>query len=228
MTGNALNVLYPTLGPATEGPSVGVWNFELTRSQTVERIAAAEPLQNDYRGLTFTAEAGNAVVFYYLPPNGCLWMLDPSDAANEYLPFENRELVRQSNLERIAEQNDSYVPPTHIFGNEPERNWCYYFEKADLALQKGDYQEVIGLMDEAQQRGFEPNYGIEWLPLIQAYVHTDQLDQALELSKRVHGMHSRNDPMLCATWDTLANEIASVEIGDAAAHVRVLASCQPE
>lgn len=223
MTGNALNILYPSAGDA---PSVGLWNFELNRSLTVNSIAASEPLENDYRGLTFSAEAGDAVVFYYLPADGCLWMLSPLNSANDYLPFENRELVAHSNLERVVEKNNGYSPPTHIFGSEPARSWCYYFEKADLAGQQGKWTTVIELMQEAQQLELEPNYGIEWLPLVEAYAEEGQLNEATELSQHIHGMHSRNDGMLCATWNALEVRINSEEVARSANQIRQLVSCE--
>lgn len=222
MTGNALNVLYPSAG---EAPAVGLWNFELTRTQTVNAIAANEPLENDYRGLTFNAESGDALVFYYLPANGCLWILNPLNTANEYLPFENRELVARSNLQRVEEQNEGHSPPAHIFGTEPKQTWCYYFEKADLARQEGNWSGIIELMDQARQLGLQPNYGVEWLPWVEAYAELGHYDEAVELSEQIHRMHTRNDGMLCATWEALRARNDSAAMIDAAGQMAQLANC---
>lgn len=221
MTGNALNVLYPSAGAE---PYVGLWNFELNRTQTVNTIMAGKPLENDYRGLRFTAEAGNALVLYYLPDNGCLWVLGPQDVQNDYLPFENRELVGYSNLDRIRGANAN-TPPAYIFGAEPTATWCYYFEKADLARQQGEWQTVIQLMTKAQAQGLGPNYGIEWLPLVDAYIHTADLPAAIELSQRIHTMHSRSDRALCTLWES-ATSRQTLEFQEAYATVAEIAHCQ--
>ena len=55
-------------------------------------------------------------------------------------------------------------------------------------------------MTEAERNGLGPNYGIEWLSLVEAYAAVGDWAQALETSRQIHAMHSRNDPMLCATW----------------------------
>ena len=45
-------------------------------------------------------------------------------------------------------------PPPMLFGPEPPHTWCYYFQKADLARQRGDWDEVARLGDEARELGF--------------------------------------------------------------------------
>jgi hypothetical protein len=208
MTGNALNVLYPL---SSQPPHVEIWNFELNRTETVRLIEGEELLQEDYRGLTFNTKSPDDLVFYFLPEDGCLWTLNSGDVNNEYLPFENRELVSKSNLANIlaAPENNSYPDPV-VFGNEPEHDWCFYFEKADLARQQGDWEAVISLMDEANNRGLAPNIGVEWLPLVEAYSQTGDWRSALTLSEEIHAMHSRNDSMLCSTWGSMAKKGLSI------------------
>ena len=198
MTGNALNVLYPTAGKA---PAVGLWNFELNRTQTVRRIQNGELLENDYRGLIFSGATAEDLVFYYLPPKGCLWVLSPRDVHNNFLPTGMRDLVAASNTANILPQaEDDKGPPPHIFGSEPQHDWCYFFEKADLAAQLGDWPLAIDLMAEAEQRGLGSDYGFEWLPLLRAQAASGEWQQAIETSQRIHSLDARNDGLLCAAW----------------------------
>lgn len=228
MTGNALNVLYPRMADPVDHPSVGLWNFELNRSLIVKRIRADELLQNDYRGLTFSAGSPDDLLFYFLPESGCLWMLSPVDAYNEYLPTENRELVSHSNVSNILDiVESSDYPPTHIFGNEPQHTWCYYFEKADLARQQGDWTQVLDLMDTASEAELGPNYGVEWLPLVEAQAATGEWTRAVETSQHVHAMHARNDSMLCATWLSIVNDADEPAAAqDAFSQVSAFANCE--
>ncbi|MEX2162169.1 MAG: hypothetical protein WD751_09675 [Anaerolineales bacterium] len=227
MTGNALNVLYPTAGKEL---SVGLWNFELTRTQTVNRIQNGEPLESDYRGLTFSTGSPEDLVFYFLPEGGCLWLLSPLDVHNDYLPVENRELVAHSNPGNAlaVPEGDGY-PPAHIFGAEPQHSWCYYYEKADLARWQGDWAQVLDLMAAAEQQGLRPNYGIEWLPLVEAQAFTGDWPLAVETSQRIHAMHARNEGLLCAVWQSIANNAADAAAGqEAYAQVSAFANCDSQ
>jgi len=224
MTGNALNVLYPTAGKA---PAAGLWNFELDRTQTVDRIAAGELLVKDYRGLVFSTRSTRDLVFYYQPADACLWVLTPRDVNNPFLPLAHRELVANSNTANILpEPGEGLTAPAHIFGAEPERDWCYYFEKADLARQFEDWPRVLALMAAAQQQGLGSRHGFEWLPLLEAYAANADWPQAVETSRQIHALEARNDSLLCAVW------AAIVEGGDpgaeaqaAFAEVSAFASC---
>lgn len=204
MTGNALNVAYPTAG---DPPSVGLWNFELTRTATVRSIEAGEALTNDYRGLTFSTGSADDLVFYHRPVNGCLWVITPLDVDNAYLPVEDRDLVAQSNIANILTSPPHQgFPPQHIFGPEPEHGWCYYFEKASLAAQQQDWAAVIHIMDKADSLSLGPANGIEWLPLLSAHLAAGDFASALLLTEQVHAFDPAVDPMLCAHWRSYPSE----------------------
>ena len=44
---------------------------------------------------------------------------------------------------------DPPAQPPYLLGPEPEHDWCYYFEKAELARQQADWQQVAMLGDQA-------------------------------------------------------------------------------
>ena len=64
------------------------------------------------------------------------------------------------------------TPSEDIFGAEPDRNWCYYYQKGSLARQLGDWEQVAGLGDEAIQRGLRASDRSEWMPFLEAYIAT--------------------------------------------------------
>ena len=47
---------------------------------------------------------------------------------------------------------------TSLFGKEPEHDWCYYFSKADLARQQGNWDEVVNLENQALEKFGFPKY----------------------------------------------------------------------
>lgn len=221
MTGNALNVLYPL---AALAPAVDLWNFELGRTETVRRIENGELLTSDYRGLTFTTQSVDDLVFYYLPPDGCVWVLTPLDASNELLLAEHRALVGHSNTANILAQPEG-EPPAHVFGEEPQRNWCYYYEKAELARQLGDWLQVIALMAEARQQDFGTSYGREWLPLLEAYAATFKWSFAVDTSRLMHELQPANASLICAAWAEILAADPSPATTSAFEEVRLFAGC---
>ncbi len=221
MTGNALNTFYPQ---RSQPPRADLWNFELTRTLTIEVIQSGEDLVSDYRGLTFSTGSADDFLFYFVPPSGCVWILSPQDVYNDYLPIGNRELVAFSNTANILPQPiSSDYPDATVFGDEPERDWCYFFQKIDLARQLGDWDEVFILIRQAHTAGLAPKVGVELLPLVEAYAMTGDFQSAIYLSQNIHSMDEKNDGLLCATWADIAQ--TSSEAQDAFTQVALVANC---
>ena len=65
-----------------------------------------------------------------------------------------------------------------IFGSEPQKDWCYYYQKASLAAQAEDWDTVASLGDEAQSNGDRADDWSEWMPILQGYLFTGNFDQA--------------------------------------------------
>jgi hypothetical protein len=94
------------------------------------------------------------------------------------------------------------TPPIPLFSPEPEHDWCYYFEKAELARQRGDWEEVTRLGDQAltiDQEFYRKN-AAELLPFIEGYAHAGQWNKAVELSLQAYQSWENMRNMLCETW----------------------------
>jgi len=96
--------------------------------------------------------------------------------------------------------------PENIFGPEPAHEWCYYYQKADLARSLQDWPRVTALADEAAASGFAPQNGVELLPFIQAYAMQGQWEPALEASRRVTQLTENMNRPVCKMWNRLATE----------------------
>ena len=94
-------------------------------------------------------------------------------------------LFHIANVSRISAQapNPDFAPDPAIFGSEPAHTWCYYFEKADLARQYSDWQTILKLQTEANQKGYTPTNDAEYLPFIEANVQTGNWQTAIDLSQ---------------------------------------------
>jgi hypothetical protein len=109
------------------------------------------------------------------------------------------EALPISNLDRIDRQSRG-SPLKTIFGGEPRHDWCYYYQKADLARQFKDWQEVARLGDEAQQLGFGPNNPQEWMPFIEGYAMAGRWQAAVDTTLHVRQVNRFLSPRLCNLW----------------------------
>jgi hypothetical protein len=93
-----------------------------------------------------------------------------------------REVGSYSEIEHVLPDEALHTPPTVVFGPEPVHGWCYYYQKADLARQRGEWGEVQKIGDQAFALGFEPSDPIEWIPFLQVYAIDENTNRLLELA----------------------------------------------
>lgn len=215
----SINVLYPVPKGTTEVP---YWTFELDdlyNDYFYNGIALdfeSIQLQDSIRNITFSTSGKNIVLFSYerSKPH-CLWVLNPLDTANPYLEELTEMYLSNSNLDRIIpEPIYSDYPDSVIFGPEPPHTWCYYYQKADLARQTRNWEEIIKLGYEAEKLEYGPSNSYEWLPFIEAHLHEGNLEKASELTVAAFDNNNRLDRALCAVWEralqgkSISSEIA--------------------
>jgi hypothetical protein len=159
------------------------------QGEAISDFAPGIDIHYSFRHLDFYGNTDSLITFHK-PGVGCLRLLSPSDSPDEFA-FSLRskfwkESIPLSNLDQIIlDPAIAAVPPKKYFGNENTDQWCYYFEKADLARQQSNWQQVIDLFDQAANKGFQPINNQEWLPLMEAYLQTGQIDPVTNLSTTI-------------------------------------------
>ncbi len=161
--------------------------------------------KNRKRNLTFNGNTSNSIAVFRQTGGSCLRVLD-SVYLNDPLFNEGQNaLIPLSNISRIIPAAAPPVPPDmDIFGPEPVHNWCYFFEKADLARQTQDWNEILVLYKQSQQMGFAPEVGAEYIPFIEAYAQTGDWQSAYKLTIVAFELNPSYTKMLCANWDRLS------------------------
>jgi len=192
------------------------------------------PIQYDYIAGQFNGNTSQVVAFYYDPP-ACLRLLEPElDANNRFILDDShmREASALSNPGQILDSADAIMPA--IYQPEPVHGWCYYFEKADLARQFGDWKEVTKLGDIALKLNDHPNNPVERFVFIEGYTQKGDWDQALKLSKESYQVSkSYLGPLLCQLWKRIETETANGSGNDtskrseALSEARNLFACNP-
>ena len=95
----------------------------------------------------------------------------------------------------------------NIYGTEPGHGWCYYFEKADLARQFEDWEEVVALGNQAFKLDDHPNNPVERFVFIEGYAHVGDWDRALKLSRESYRVSKDYvGPLLCRLWERIETE----------------------
>ncbi len=123
------------------------------------------------RNLRFKGTTSSAIAIIRQGQERCLQVLDSAYTGQPFYELNQEQLVGISNTARI-DRNADLPPDSDIFGPEPDRSWCYYFEKADLARQFGDWDEILNLEREARRRGYSAHFGPELLPFIEAHAQS--------------------------------------------------------
>jgi len=185
------------------------------------------PIIYNYTAGKFNGNTSDALAFYYAPPF-CLRLLDLDlDSNNRFiLDFSlMREAAALSNPQRILREPVSSMPA--FYGAEPSHGWCYYFQKAELARQFGEWDEVNRLAKEAFNLGEHFNNPVELFVFIEGYAHTGEWDEAVKLSKEARQVSkSYVDPLLCKLWKRIeAETISSEERSGALTEVFELTRC---
>jgi hypothetical protein len=198
--------------------------------------------QDFYASGSFQGTTDQALVLVYAPPS-CLRILNPAyDAGLIFQPVwwtgdGSQPSVRPiaslpplaeralplSNVARIVpDPQAAATPPAFVLGPEPARTWCYYFEKADLARQTGDWAAVAVIGDAAMTvHGLRPADLSEYLPFIEADGHVGNWQAAERRSQDLVRWAPVLRTPVCAVWRRLAaagmtgvaGTIASVERG---------------
>lgn len=201
----ALNWIY---APDNRSTAVDyVLFYPTNRSEISAKLEPGIPVKYDFLAGEFNGNTSQAVVFYYSPP-GCLRLLDAEiEASNRLIPEETllRDAMRISSTAPIRLEQTASMP--EVYQPEPAHGWCYYFQKADLARQFGDWDEVVRLAENAFATGDYPNDPIERFVFIEGYAHAENWEKAIELSTASYKISkSYVGPPLCNLWQRITRE----------------------
>ncbi len=154
------------------------------------------PVDHGYRFVTFKSNSSNLLPVFY-KEGSCLKVIDQNNARIPFIPKRLKEAAVFSKPdERITREGEA-VPPEFI--PEPDHEWCYYYQKAELAAQSDNWTCVIDLYSEVLRTGYEPSDSNEWMPFIKAFTETGDFVNAIATSKRSLEQEDAK-PAVCGVW----------------------------
>ncbi len=93
-----------------------------------------------------------------------------------------KEISSYSEADQIVFDDSFQTPPMIPFGKEPERAWCYYYQKASYARQVGDWNQVSDLGDAVFNLALQAQDQIEWMPFLQAYAYAGNISRLQQIA----------------------------------------------
>ena len=206
-TSFGINVVYGA--KPKEGISPTYWFFALSENfkGSAEAVTSSAQLEASKPPIFFHGNSMDAIYITYEPGMmQCLWVLRAEDAEYKYLPAEMKKAALVSSYGNVQRTVNTDYHLYRQIVDEDKNTWCYYYEKADLARQYGDWNTVLRLWEEAQQHGYRPGNGFEYLPFIEAYIRMGDWENAFRLTKTANKITEAMYFVLCPTWERLAGE----------------------
>ena len=202
---SAINLLY--LQKPIQG-NLPYWAYTiLPRYADASEFPQNKTLSSSFRSLNFKGNTDNSIIFHYNPSHGnCWWLINAIDQENPFISTQEKEWAAYAALNRIESPEQVLTPDEDLFGKEPSHNWCYFYQKAELASQYEQWDQVSSLGDDARNQGYEPtadsaNSPREWIPFIKGYALSNRLEEAADLTLKTFQLDPKYQPMLCTLWN---------------------------
>jgi hypothetical protein len=200
------NLIYQPEGPLRLSGQVmfdEIWVDLLLQTQEKRLVRDTFTIPRDY---------GKVIILSQSSPNSCLHVLDGKrfDQAITEARTDVRFIAQYSDVGLIDTSGTQVTPPSDVFGSEPPHTWCYFYQKMDLARQIGNWQLVVDLADEAEALDMKPSIVSEWMPVLEAYVYLNDMDNAKQISKLIRD-DKYSFTKMCARYEMLKEEPAEYD-----------------
>lgn len=170
----------------------------------VDELLQGVPLEYSKLSMNFSGNSDKMLLLSFNPEmKRCLWVLNPNDTNLRLISEDMRKLSAGSDINLIQKTDSEPTLPESIYGKQNNHTWCYYFEKADLARQYRQWDEIARLWQESQSAGEQADNGFEYIPFIEGFGHLEDWEQVKFLTKSAKKITAGLEPSLCTMLDRL-------------------------
>jgi hypothetical protein len=201
---NFTAVLNWTYAPDHKGTNIPYNFFDMGErlGTNLSRLEPGLPVKHGYRFLNFESTSDMLLPVYF-SENKCLRVLDSSKNALINVPDRLGKSATFSNPEALISDTSNQKPPAFL--PEPDHDWCYFYQKAELYTEKGDWNTVLEYHNDATVRRLSPVDKSELSPFIIAMYQTGRIQEAINLSFEMRGQEG-NGEYLCLIWDRMPGQ----------------------
>jgi len=138
---------------------------------------------------------------------GCLHVLladnlyyrDIASTLNDAMRLTDKGLIDPSPAEPAK-------PPALMYP-EPAHGWCYYLQKAELARQEEDWEEITELALEVEEQSLTPPVPFDWAVFAEGFARLGEFERAANYLHRIASQPPGYDAALCSLIDRLSEEV---------------------
>lgn len=175
---------------------------QIDSSQTIQPNTS---LEINYRSFYFTGNS-NQSVFFIFNTKDCLQVLSNTTTTQRMVTnYHNPLFLKSISLSDLSLIQINPIlpaqPPLNLFGHEPGHNWCYYYLKADLARQQGEWNAVMSWYAQAEQLGLTSLQDPEMYPKVEALAMLNDWKASRNLTDELLAGDPFLNRGLCAIWE---------------------------
>ena len=158
---------------------------EVLNQDTAINILRGDVLSRHMRDFSLRRDFTKLLLVSLPAENSCIHVIDGMlPVYSEYESLLIRRVGAYSMINRISPEGKAPVPPVAVFGAEPAHDWCFYYQKASLARQTGDWEEIGRLYDETVAKNLHAADKSEVFPFLEGLVNSGRYDDARKLVER--------------------------------------------
>jgi hypothetical protein len=185
-------------------PPLWYFPFYYTNPNIGDLLKGA-PLEYSKLSMNFSGNSKQMLLLSFNPEmKRCLWIMQPQDTNLRLVSDDMRKLSAGSDINLIQQTATEPTLPESIYGKQNTQTWCYYFEKADLARQYGQWDEIARLWKESQSAGERADNGFEYIPFIEGFGYLEDWEYVKTQTKFADKITAGLEPSLCSALDRLA------------------------
>jgi hypothetical protein len=177
------------------------------------------PLPAEHAIAYFDGNSSDSLFFYYDPENNqCLHLVSAEDQYYKRYPDTIKDISPYVTTDRIsATERQNVTLRDEIFHtNEP--SWCFVYQKAELARQYQQWDDIPGLWKEAMDNGLRSEFGTEYIPFVVGFAHLSEWQNARDITIEANQLSKAMNSILCPLWSdieqsTLASQERDKAIG---------------
>ncbi len=170
---------------------------EVLNTDTSYSILRKDVLNNHVRDIKLHRDFNNLLLLSTPSSISCMHVIDgqlPVYSASESLLVQ--KIGAYSHIDRIIPTGSAPTPPSSIFGTELAHDWCYYYQKASLARQNGDWEAIGKLYDQVRELNLETDDKSEMIPFFEGLVNSGRYEDAKILYKEeIKGQNEMRFPL---------------------------------
>ncbi|MBA4419991.1 MAG: hypothetical protein C0391_02475 [Anaerolinea sp.] len=158
---------------------------------------------------SFTADLNRSVALY-LDARNCIRVLYPGlDDRNSRLSDFMRANIPYTRPDEVLQPANAETQRAlrQVFGSEPEHDWCWLYQVADLSSRSGDWPAITTLADEYLHPDEYQNDWQKLLVFIEAYARQGEWEKAGKVFMNIGDLKPGERAVFCAVTRRWMDEI---------------------